>query len=73
MKSDVEVPSELKTTQPRKQRAEVLQQLFKHVKDEAAALVELCTTQQKAKLRTELSTHAHMLQRTLDNIQRDCP
>lgn len=73
VKSDVKVPSELKTPQPRKQRAEVLQQLYKHVRDEAAALVELCDAPTKAKLRTELQVNAHSLQKTLDTIQRSCP
>ena len=73
IKSDVKVPSELAMTQPRKQRAEVLQQLYKHVRDEAAALVELSDILTKAKLRTELQMHGHMMQKTIDVIQRGCP
>ena len=72
VKSNVEVPSELKSPQPRKQRAEVLQQLFKHLRDEAAALVEMSDAKGKAQLRTELQMHVHMLQKTLDVIQRGC-
>lgn len=73
VKSDVKVPDKLAAEQPRAQRAQVLQQLFKHVRDEAAALVEICDEKQKAKLRQELATHGHLLQKTLDTIQRSCP
>ena len=73
VKSDVKVPTELAVEQPRMQRAQVLQQLFKHVKDEAAALIELGTVPAKAKLRSELQINAHSLQKTLDTIQRACP
>ena len=58
--------------QTKKERAQVLQQLYKHLRDEAAALVELSTIPQKAKLRQELMVNGHSLQRTLDTIQRGC-
>ena len=72
VKSDVKVPDALTAPQPRKQRAEVLQQLFRHVRDEAAALVEISEVPKKAKLRSELQINAHSLQKTLDTIQRGC-
>ncbi|TAL42341.1 MAG: hypothetical protein EPN91_08155 [Salinibacterium sp.] len=59
--------------QSRKERAQVLENLFKHVRDEAAALLELSDVKNKSQLRTELATHAHLLQKTLDTIQRGCP
>jgi len=59
--------------QTRQERAKVLENLYKHLRDEAAALLEISDVPQKAKLRVELQTHAHLLQRTLDTIQRGCP
>lgn len=73
VKSDVKVPDPLAAPQPRAQRAQVLQQLYEHVRKEAAALVELCELKNKAQLRQELQTHAHLLQKTIDTIQRGCP
>ena len=72
VKSDVRVPDKLAVPQPRKQRAQILQQLFKHVKDEAAVLVEISDAPQRAKLRSELQINAYALQKTLDTIQRGC-
>jgi len=59
--------------QSRKERATVLQNLYKHVRDEAAALIEQSDIPGKAKLRQELMVNAHSLQKTLDTIQRGCP
>ena len=68
------VKAEVKNPIPtnRKERAQVLQNLYTHLREEAAALVEICEAPQKAKLRTELQVNAHSLQKTLDTIQRGC-
>lgn len=63
-------PSTIKHPQTERERAIVLQQLFRHVKEEAAALIALSTFSQKSKLQGELQTHAHLMQKTLDTIER---
>lgn len=68
--SGVQALSDKKHPQSPRERAQVMLQLYKHIRDEAAALVELSAYQRKSQLLKELHTHGHMLQKTLDTIER---